>query len=130
MLDEEELGALEGWRGPLSLEVVEDWVHQSALVALLRGQINVHSETLGTDVLTMLEQAVLGVHSREDHSDWSWFGTSLRAEHATNARGGNGQQEGSRGRAGQFCKEAVDRIHGAGPLYLWNSEEHGIGCAG
>ena len=129
MLDEEELGALEERRGPLGLEVVEDWVHQSALLALLWSQINVHTKTFGPDILTALEEAVLGVHCREDQLDWSWLGTSLSAQHA-NAGGGNRRQEGSCGGVGHFCQEAVDRVHGAGPRYLRNSEEHGIGCAG
>ena len=44
MLDEEELGALEEGRGPLGLEVVEDWIHEGALLALLRGQVNVNTK--------------------------------------------------------------------------------------
>ena len=66
MPDEEELGALEEGRGPLGLEVVEDWIHEGPLLALLQGQINVHTKTPGTDVLTALEEAVLGIHSGED----------------------------------------------------------------
>ena len=103
MLNEEELGAPEEWLGPLGLEVVEDWVHEGALLALLWGQINVNPKTLGTDVLTALEQAVLGVHSWKDKSDRPGLGTPLGAEFA-NAGGGNGRcQEGCSGGAGQPC---------------------------